>query len=76
MVDLLGESRLGWMGTQWRWWWEERSWIRTRCMVLLDGREVWENGGGAGGEESKAEYGYGAWCCWTEKRWMGWVGKW
>jgi hypothetical protein len=28
------------MGTQLRCWWGERSWIKTRCVGLLDGREV------------------------------------
>ena len=28
---------MGWMGTRWR---GERGWIRTRCVVLLNGREV------------------------------------
>jgi hypothetical protein len=46
MAKLLAKSdeqdrdTVRWMGTQLRCWWGERSWIKTRCVVLLDGREV------------------------------------
>ena len=58
----------GWE-TRWRCWWEERCWIETQCVVLLDGkgaaldadgREVdgWEHGGGAGGESGWSWYSW------------------
>ena len=39
------------------------------------GWDGWEHRG-AGGGKSGAGYGYGAWCCWTGERWMGWMRTW